>query len=34
MWPERLHDFRGFEDVAKIANEVTAIAQELGLDNV
>lgn len=33
MWPECVHDFRRFEDVPKIANEVAAIAQELRLDN-
>jgi hypothetical protein len=33
VWPQCLHDFRGFEGVPKIANEVAAIAQELGLDS-
>jgi hypothetical protein len=33
-WPEFVDDFRGFEAVAKIADEVVAAEQALGLDNV
>jgi hypothetical protein len=34
VWPECVHDFRGFEKVPEIGSEVTAIAQELGLCNI
>jgi hypothetical protein len=34
VWPECAHDFKGFVEVPEIADEVTAIAQELGLGTV
>jgi hypothetical protein len=33
VWPDCVHVFRGFEEVPKIANGVSAIAQELRLDS-
>jgi hypothetical protein len=34
VFPESVHDFRGFEDAPKIAIEVVAVVQALGLHNV
>jgi hypothetical protein len=33
LWPEYVHDFRRFEEVPEITNEVAAIAKGLRFDN-
>jgi hypothetical protein len=34
LWPECVQDFREFEEVPSIANEVSTIAHELGFYNI